>query len=151
MKRFDLGFKSFLLFWLLLFIAVCSCQRHDERLKNGRKGTKDISSFVSSQITKYGGSNTVAKRRSSGITDYVYSEDRDGFQVMCEGNKVAAFHDMLQPHFGMPALTTTNAEGLASFSYAIRQTGVAVNCGFDTMGTRQLTHLVVVRAGAVNY
>jgi hypothetical protein len=152
MKRLDVRFASFLLFWLVLGIGVCSCQREEQPLKNGKKGTRDISSFVLSQVIKYGGSNAVATERPiTGITNYVYSEDKDGIQVMCEGNKVASFHDILQPHFGKPALTTTNAEGLASFSYAIRQTGVAVGCGLDSMGTKQLTHLVIVRSGAVNY
>jgi hypothetical protein len=81
------------------------------------------------------------------------SEDKDGFQVVCSGNKVAAILSLLQPHFGEPALTRTNGGGLASFAYTVHQTGVAVTCGLDSGmvdGTRQeVTHLAIVQAAAI--
>src|SRR6266498_1333723 len=68
-------------------------------LKNSTNGTLDSSvyfynpanqrtnltraAFVFTEIVKYGGSNVPAVRViASGLTNYVYSEDKDGFQVI---------------------------------------------------------------------
>lgn len=132
---------------------LCSCNKQG-LLLHERQGREDFSAFLSIQIVKYGGSNiSFARGAAIGISNYVYSVDKDGFQVVCIGNKVAALRNMLQPHFGEPALTTTNAGGLSSFVYAVRQTGVAINCGLDrgmVDGARQeITHLVIVKADAL--
>lgn len=136
-----------------LCLLLCSCKK-DGLLLNEKQGKVDISTFIISEILKYGGSNSPSARSSTvGITSYVYSEDKDGFQVVCTGNKVAGLLDVLKPHFGEPALTRTNANGLSSFVYAVPQTGVAVTCGLDSAtvdGKRQeVTHMAVVRAGVI--
>lgn len=138
--------------FLLLCITVSSCKK-DGLLPNEQEGKADLSVFVFSQIAKYGGSNTVASGTTSGLTNYVYSEDKDGFQIVCKGNRVAALQSLFQAHFGNPVLTATNASGLSSFVYAVHQTGMAVTCGLDSGivdGTKQeVTQLVVVRPGAL--
>ena len=105
-------------------------------------------------MVKYGGSNVPGARvTASGLTNYVYSEDKDGFQVVCRGNQVATLCSVFQPQFGNPALSTTNASGLASFVYSVNQTGLAINCGLDNGiidGVRQqVTQLVAVKPSAL--
>ena len=137
----------------LLCIALCSCKK-DGGLPNEKQGKADLSAFIFTEIVKYGGSNVPAARvTASGLTNYVYSEDKDGFQVVCLGNKVSALCNVFQSQFGNPALSTTNAGGLASFVYSVNQTGLAINCGLDSGnidGVRQqVTQLVVVKPGAL--
>jgi hypothetical protein len=122
-------------------------------LPNQQQGVKDVSSFVLDEIAKYGGPN-IPKTNNAGndITDYIYSEDEDGFQVISFGNKVAVFQGILQPHFGTPVMAKTNANGLSSFVYGSPQ-GVAINCSLGS-GTvkgsqREWTQLVVVKPGAL--
>jgi|SRR6266850_3554587 len=134
-------------------LALCSCERKG-LLPNEKPGKLELSTFILNQIAKYGGSNIpTARRTTSGITNYVYAEDKDGFQVLCLGNKVAALRSVFQPHFGNPVMSATNANGLSSFVYTINQTGVAVNCGLDSTtvkGTRQeVTQLVILRPEAL--
>ena len=95
--------------WLVM---LCSCKKPG-LLVNERQGKIDFSTFIASQIVKYGGSNTsLATGIAPGITSYVYSDDENGFQVVCVGNKVAALRNLFQPAFGDPALTATNVIGL---------------------------------------
>jgi hypothetical protein len=122
-------------------------------LPNEKEGKTDLSVFIFSQIAKYGGSNTTATGAMSGLTNYFYSEDKDGFQIVCKGNRVSALQSLFQIHFGNPVLTATNESGLSSFVYAIHQTGIAITCGLDSGmvdGTKQeLTQLVLVSPGAL--
>lgn len=137
---------------VLLCVASSSCKK-DGLLPNEREGKDDLSVFIFSQIAKYGGSNVVSSGTTSGLTNYVYSEDKDGFQIVCKGNKVAALQSLFQAHFGNPVLSATNASGLSSFVYAVHQTGLAINCGLDSGmvdGTKQeVTQLVAVKPGAL--
>lgn len=137
---------------LLICILFCSCKR-EGLLPNQKEGNTDLSVFIFSQIVKYGGSNTTATGTMSGLTNYIYSEDKDGFQIVCKGNKVAALQSLFQTHFGNPVLTATNASGLSSFVYAVHQTGLAVTCGLDSGiidGAKQeVTQLVLVKPGAL--
>jgi len=149
------GFENVLLLWCLpvLCIGLLSCKK-EGLLSNEKHGRGEVSAFILGHMVRYGGSNTPAARVPAvAITNYVYSEDKDGFQVACPGNKVAALCSVFQSQFGNPALNTTNASGLASFVYAVDQTGVAISCGLDIGifdGARQeVTQLVVVRAGAL--
>jgi hypothetical protein len=99
--------------FLLLCIALCSCEK-SRLLPNEKKGKTDLASFPFSEIVKYGGTNVSATLVApSRLANYVYSEDKDGFQVVCSGNQVAVLCAMFQPHFGTPALSTSNASGLA--------------------------------------
>lgn len=137
----------------LLCFSFCSCKR-DGLLLNEKRGSVDVSSFVANEIVTYGGASFQAARLTpSGVTNYVYSEDKDGFQIVCLGNKVAVLCNVFQSQFGTPALSTTNAKGLASFVYAVTQTGVAINCGLDSGiidgATQEVTQLVVVKASAL--
>jgi hypothetical protein len=117
-------------------------------------GTKDISVFVLEETAKYGGPSMVATNGAgNSIAHYVYSEDPDGFQVMCEGNKVTAFEGIFQPYLGNPMMAKTNADGLSAFVYGNHGIGVSINCGLDSETVfgkkRDITHLVVVRSGAI--
>ena len=132
---------------------MCSCKR-DGLLPNERQGKGDVSIFIFPEMAKYGGTNVPeAGVKASGLTNYVYSEDKDGFQIVCPGDQVAAFCTMFQPHFGNPALTTTNGNRPASFVYSVNQTGLAINCGLDNGvvdGVRtQVTQLVAVKQAAL--
>lgn len=137
---------------VLLCVGSPACKK-EGLLPNQREGKVDLSLFIFSQIIKYGGSNVVIGITTSGLTNYVYSEDKDGFQIVCKGNKVAALQSLFQTHFGDPVLTATNASGLSSFVYAVHQTGLAINCGLDggTVDgtTQEVTHLVAVKKGAL--
>jgi hypothetical protein len=123
-------------------------------LPNEKQGKGDLSAFILTQMVKYGRSNVLSSgTTTSGLTSYVYSQDKDGFQVACRGNRVAALCNVLEPHFGNPVLSTTNASGLASFVYSINQCGLAINCSLDTgvvAGvTQQVTEFVGVKPGAL--
>lgn len=137
---------------ILFCIALCSCSKKG-MLPNEKQGKADIATFLFRQIAKYGGSNAPTSGVATGITKYVYSEDKDGFQVVCEGNRVAVLQSLFQPHFGNPAITKTNATGLSSFVYALHQTGLAITCGLDEGmidgRNQELTHFVAVRSGAL--
>jgi hypothetical protein len=139
--------------FLLLCIALCSCGK-PQLLPNEKRGKGDLASFTFSEIVKYGGTNVSAPLVTpSALADYVYSEDKDGFQVVCPGNQVAALCAMFQPHFGTPSLSTSNVSGLASFVYSVNQAGLAISCGLDS-GTidgvrKQMTQLVAVKPGAL--
>jgi hypothetical protein len=134
---------------LLLFgFGVCSCKRQNVPLKE-QNGNVDVSNFIMSEMLKYGGSNRPAGPASvTGITNYSYSEDRDGFQVVCQGNRVAELCNIFGSQFGSPVLTKTNATGLAGFVYSAQQIGLAVNCGVFTNANQEITHLVLVKASA---
>lgn len=134
-------------------ITFCSCKR-ETFLLNERQAKFELSTFIFEQLPSYGGPNIPASRApKSGITNFVYSQDKDGFQVMCQGNVVTAVHRIFQPVFGNPALARTNATGLSSFVYAGYQAGVAVNCGLSTRTTngvnQEFTHLVVANSEAL--
>ncbi|MCZ7637664.1 MAG: hypothetical protein M5U12_17485 [Verrucomicrobia bacterium] len=121
---------------------------------NEKQGEGDLSAFVFTQMARYGGSNVPATRVIMiGLTNYVYSEDEDGFQIVCPGNQVAALCNALRAHFGSPALSTTNTSGVVSFVYSVSQTGLAINCGVDTAmvgGVRQqVTQFVAVQPRAL--
>lgn len=109
----------------------------------------DVSKFIVSDMLKYGGSNLPAGLIVTGITNYSYSEDKDGFQVICPGNRVAVLYGIFGSQFGNPVLTKTNETGLAAFVYSAQRTGLAVNCAVDTNLNQEITHLVVVKAGAL--
>jgi hypothetical protein len=116
-------------------------------------GTKDISVFVREETTKYGGPSMVATNGAeNNIADYVYSEDPDGFQILCDGNKVAFFEAIFHSHLGNPVMAKTNADGLSSFVFGNPQVGVVINCSLDSEvvfgKNRDITHLVIVRAGS---
>src|SRR5262249_27055029 len=108
-----------------------------------------VSKFIASEMLKYGGSNLPPGLVATGITNYNYSEDKDGFQVVCQGNRVAALCGIFGSQFGNPVLSKTNAMGLAAFVYTAQQTGLAVTCGVVTNANQEITHLVVVKAGAL--
>jgi hypothetical protein len=134
---------------LLIGFGVCSCKRPSVPLKE-QKGNVDVSNFILSEMLKYGGSNRPAGPASvTGITNYSYSEDRDGFQVVCKGNRVAELCNIFGSQFGSPVLTKTNETGLAGFVYSDQQAGLAVNCGVFTNANQEITHLIVVKAGAL--
>jgi hypothetical protein len=138
---------------MVFCIAFCSCTRQT-LLPKEERGKQELSTFLLSQVAKYGGSNAPSPSGVvTGITNYVYSEDKDGFQVVCNGNNVGTLRNILESQFGEPALVKTNARGVASFVYAIHQIGVAITCGLDTntvSGARQeLTHMTVVKAGVL--
>jgi hypothetical protein len=123
-------------------------------LPHEKRGAGEVSRFIFAEIAKYGGSNNpAAPVPVSGITNYLYSEDQDGFQVICDGNNIAALRSIFQARYGNPTLSTTNTNGVASFVYSVRQTGMAVNCGLEggmVNDTRkELTHLVAVKAGVL--
>jgi hypothetical protein len=135
-----------------LCVAVCSCKK-ESLLPNEKRGTGDLSTVVFSQIARYGGVSVPLNLITNvAITNFSYTTDRDGFQVVCQGNEIERLCSMFRSCYGQPAISTTNTIGLASFVYAIRQAGVAVNCGLDKRtangATQEVTHLVVVRAGA---
>ena len=137
----------------LLCIALSSCKK-DGLLPNEQQGKTDLPAFIFTEMAKYGGSIVPPARVTAiGLTKYVYSEDKDGFQIVCLGNQVAALCGVFQPQFGNPALSTTNASGLASFVYSVNQTGLAINCGLDSGiidGVKQqVTQLVAVKQGAL--
>lgn len=138
--------------FLLLCITFCSCKK-DGLLPNEKQGKTDLSVFLFTQLAKYGGSDMTASSTMSGLTNYVYSEDKDGFQIVCKGNRVSALQSLFQTHFGNPVLTATNASGLSSFVYAVHQTGMAVTCGLDSGiidGAKQeVTQLVLVKPGSL--
>jgi hypothetical protein len=134
--------------WGLLFIGfwVCSCKRQNVPLKVQTRNI-DVSNFILSEMLKYGGSNRPAG--PTGITNYSYSEDKDGFQVVCQGNRVAELCNIFGSQFGSPVLTKTNATGLAGFVYSAQQVGLAVNCGVFTNANQEITQLAVVKASAL--
>jgi hypothetical protein len=119
-------------------------------LPNEKQGKTDFSTFLFTEMAKYGGSNIPpASILESGITNYVYSEDNDGFQVLCHGNKIAVLCGVFRSHFGDPALIRTNSDGLELFAYTANQTGLAINCALHGATNGYLTQLAVVKPGAL--
>jgi len=156
--RMELAYNPFRfmnkIYWLFLCVALCSCKK-EELLLNQKQGAKEITAFVFEEIGKYGGPSISSTNKiGNGVTDYVYSEDKQGFQVICFGNKMADFQKIFQPDFGIPAMAKTNAVGLSSFVYGSPKMPVVINCSLDwgmVNGTqREFTHLVVAKAGALN-
>ena len=136
------------------FAAVlCSCSR-EGALPGERDGKVDIQEFIFAEITKYGGVHGSNKNTTTlNALRYSYSEDADGFQLICQGDKVEAFASLLKPVFGAPKMETTNEFGLSSFVYGVQQAGVGINCGLEVRPgqgmTNQMTHLVVVKSGVL--
>jgi hypothetical protein len=133
----------------LACLGTCSCKKQSLRLKEQKEGI-ELSVFITSEMSKYGGSNQLADAlTATGITNYAYSEDKDGFQVVCQGNRVAALFNVFGAQFGSPVLAKTNSSGLAAFVYSVQQTGLGVNCGVFTNADKEITHLVVVKPNAL--
>ena len=110
------------------------------------EGVADVSAFIRAEILKYGQSNGPPfSPVTTGITNYAYSEDKDGFQVLCHGNRVQALYGLLVPQFGAPLLTKTNSSGLTFFVFSGIQVGLAANCGLETESNKEMTHLAVVK------
>lgn len=144
-----------LLSLLILITSICSCQR-EGGVANEKEGRIDIHAFIVTEVTKFWGSNksiSLPSNETPTTIPYKYSRDKDGFQILIMENKVAELAVMLQKSYGPPKLARTNSTGLFSFSYAIDQVGVAIDCGIDVEGDgsngKQFTHLVVVKASAL--
>lgn len=104
-------------------------------------------------IAKYGGTNLlITKNLENGISDYVYSEDKDGFQVVCFGDRVGDIQKMFQPHFGNPYKAETNLDVISSFIYGNDQ--LVMSCGLESGMIdghyKNLTHLTVIKLSAIN-
>lgn len=136
---------------LLVGVMACSCNKPPPP-SEGKVGTIDIHAFLVSEIAKCGGIDKTQSLSSerSGLA-YRYYQDKDGFQVFCEGDCAGAIAAMLERSYGPPKRAGTNAVGRYSFSYSIDQVGVAINCGVDRREEsgkeKKVTHLVVVKAG----
>lgn len=134
-------------------ISLCSCHR-DQLLVNQQKGRTELAPFLLGEMAKYGVSLAATSPPStSGLTNFVYCRDKDGLQIVCEGNRAAALLAILKPALGEPKLMTTNSSGPSSFVYSLGQSGVAVNCsvdsGYPNASNRVLTHLVIVRVAGL--
>ncbi|MBI5772225.1 MAG: hypothetical protein HZA89_00605 [Verrucomicrobia bacterium] len=138
---------------LLSGIILCACQK-EEQPPRETEGKSDVHAFIITEIAKSGGvdkRSSLPSRRKQ--IPYRYSQDKDGFQVFCDGDKTADLAAMLQASYGPPKVARTNSAGDFFFIYSISQIGVAINCGVDIgsegkAGTK-LTHLVGVRANAL--
>ena len=140
----------------ILSVVLLSCAKSGD-LPNEKRGSEDLAVFIFSEIGKYGGTNVPAAQVSpSGIRDYRYSEDKDGFQVLCNGNTIDALLAIFQQRFGSPSLVRTNTTGPTLFVYSVKQTGLAVNCAVhgepideSTNVSDRVTQLAVVRQSAL--
>ena len=137
-----------------MIFLVCSCQKENGSPKV-KSGTSDIRTFVVTEIAKYGGMDkTTSLPLERTQISYRYSQDKDGFQVFCDGDRVADFAAMLQTLYGSPKLARTNNAGNFVFNYSIDQIGVALDCGMDLESDggveKKLTHLLVVKASALH-
>lgn len=134
------------------FLLV-GCQKPDRdgELKDG--GT-DIYAFILGEIARHRGKTNLAGTITTIPSfPFQYRRDQDGSQVFGTGDKVLPLRLMLSNAFGEPRLVRTNRGGLVSFNYAVDQIGVAIDCGVELQvqgsATQTLTHLVIVKAGAL--
>src|SRR5580658_6658761 len=117
MKQFCLTSGLIVCCVLVLTMVLCSCKK-DRFLQNEKEGKIELSAFLLGEIVKYGGSNALGGPTNT-ITNYVYSEDKEGFQVVCQGNKVTDLRSIFQAYYGNPVLARTNANGLKAFEYTV--------------------------------
>jgi hypothetical protein len=129
--------------------AATGCRKAQSLLNAREKtGKGDLSAFVFRSIAKYGGTNVPGGPSAvDTIVGWVYSEDADGVQVACPGNKVEAICSIFRDRLGPPSMVKTNMSGLSAFVYGLPQAGLIINCGLErtsVAGTNQeVTHLVI--------
>jgi hypothetical protein len=119
-----------------------------------RKGEVDLSLFVFKQIGEYRGTNIPpASITPSGITNYLYVKDEEGFQVLCPNKTASSIYAMFQPSFGEPALLRTNAQGKINFFVYGWPGDITINCSERNEREHYAspgTYFVVLKPRAMN-
>jgi hypothetical protein len=146
-----LKFATFSIALSFAYFSLCSCQSKEDRLPFEKKGKTELTAFLTNKIPQYGGNHVVSNTNGHRLDDYVYSEDKDGFQVILPGNRVLEVLQLFTQTLGQPRLSNTNNNGLASFRYSVAQAGVAITCvlGQNPRDRAEFTHIVVVKAEAL--
>jgi len=157
-KREKIGAIMGAVKWMLGCIAVLSacfllvgCKR--TRAAGASVASGDVSRLAFEKLHQYGGSNVPL---SEVVKRYEFMEDEHGLQVWLDGDNVAAFLSVLEPHFGSPAIVNSNQNSVQSFHYSARQTGGDIKCssssdrmGGDPAKAQIWTHLLLLRNRAL--